>query len=606
LVEQRFNLYVLGGAQPDEFAGAVAALGLKVQTLERASDVERPALILLAPGRQAPAGLSDIAISPPEGTPPSALRELIRLASENVALKQDASRSHRQFEELNRIGIALSAERDITKLQGFILLTMRELTNADGASLWLRTEENGAPKLFLASSQNHSLVNTYQAFTVPVDEKSVVGYAVSVGASQIYDDAYNPPPGKPPGGRGFDAQYGYRTKSMLTVPMRNYREEVIGAVQLINAKHNFETKLTLDTVEREVVSFKPEDLPMIESIASQAAVALDNKTLLNDIQKMFEGFVDASVFAIERRDPTTLGHSRNVATLTTGLALAVNEIEVGRYRDFRLNEEQMQVLRYACLLHDFGKVGVPENVLRKAKKLEAGRLELIHMRFEFIQRSRQVKRMSDQIETMRKEGVNEAGIKEMHRQLDEEMSKLRSWYSAIAIANEPSVLPEAEPYITGVLNEISQETYYDMSDVPHPMLEAQEFQFLSIPKGTLDPQERKQIEEHVTHSFKFLSTIPWPGAMGRIPEIAYAHHEKLDGSGYPNHLTGDQISPEARMMAIADIYDALTAHDRPYKKAISTDLALDILHSEAKGGQLDKDLLDVFEKKEVFLATAAR
>jgi len=234
---------------------------------------------------------------------------------ENVVLKQqvtdleaEAHRRHRQFKELNRIGIALSAEKDIDRLQSFILTTMRQLTHADGASLWLKMDEDG-PKLFLASSQNHSLdKNTYQAFKVPVDERSVVGYTVSKGASQIYDDAYNPPPGRPIGGRSFDAQFGYRTKSMLTVPMRNYTNEVVGAVQLINAKRRFETRLTTENVDHEVISFRPDDVEMIESIASQAAVALDNKSLLDSIQALFDGFVQASVTAIEQRDPSTAGH----------------------------------------------------------------------------------------------------------------------------------------------------------------------------------------------------------------------------------------------------------------------------------------------------------
>src|SRR5207245_1328594 len=202
------------------------------------------------------------AIEVPPDAPPSAVRELVRVGMENIALKRqvtqledEAHRRHRQFRELNRIGIALSAEKDIDKLQEFILTTMRQLTNADGASLWLKTVDDDVPKLFLASSQNFSIDNTYQAFKVPVDEKSVVGYTVTMGTSQIYDDAYNPPPGKPQGGRGFDAQYCYRTKSMLTVPMRNYNNEVVGAVQLINAKRRFDVKLTVDTVDQEVVSF---------------------------------------------------------------------------------------------------------------------------------------------------------------------------------------------------------------------------------------------------------------------------------------------------------------------------------------------------------------
>jgi HD-GYP domain-containing protein (c-di-GMP phosphodiesterase class II) len=483
-------------------------------------------------------------------------------------------------------------------------MTMRQLTNADGASLWRKTMgEDGSPQLFLASSQNTSIDNTYQAFTVPVDDKSVVGYTVTVGWSQIYDDAYNPPPGKPQGGKGFDAQYGYRTKSMLTVPMRNYKNEVVGAVQLINAKRNFDTKLTIANVPREVVSFRPEDLEMIESIASQAAVALDNESLLDSIQALFDGFVQASVTAIEQRDPSTAGHSGRVESLTTSLARAVTDIEVGKYRDVYLTEDQLKELRYACLLHDFGKVGVREHILIKAKKLMPGQLEVIQARFEFVERSVQVKYANEKLEAMRSGGSGEAALADIDRKLDEELGRLRTWIQGIVSANEPTVLPEDK---ASMLEELAQETYHDMAGHPHPMLDPQEFRFLSIRKGTLDPQERLEMEAHVTHSFHFLTKIPWTSVMRGIPEIAYGHHEKLDGSGYPRGLTSDQIPLQAKMMTISDIYDALTAQDRPYKRAVPRDVALDILHAEAGDGKLDQDLLDVFVNKRIYQVTAPR
>jgi HD-GYP domain-containing protein (c-di-GMP phosphodiesterase class II) len=527
---------------------------------------------------------------------------------ENIALKrrvrQMEERQHRQFKELNRIGIALSAERDINKLQQFILTTMRQLTNADGASLWLKTVgEHGEPVLFLASSENTSIDNTYQAFTVPVDEKSVVGYTVSVGTSQIYDDAYNPPPGKPQGGKGFDAQFGYRTKSMLTVPMRNYNNEVVGAVQLINAKRAYETRLTVDSVEREVVSFRPEDLEMIESIASQAAVALDNKTLLDSIQALFDGFVQASVTAIEQRDPSTAGHSGRVERLTTALARAVSDLDLGKYRDVRLTEDQYKELRYACLLHDFGKVGVREHILIKAKKLMPGQLEVIQARFESVERSVQVKYASQKLEAMRNGRGTQSVLDGIDKSLEDELAQLRQWIESIVVANEPSVLPEDK---ASMLEFLSHQTYYDMSGNPHPMLDTQEFRFLSIRKGTLDPQERLEMESHVTHSFHFLTKIPWTPVMKGIPEIVYGHHEKLDGSGYPRRLAGTQIPVQARMMTICDIYDALVAQDRPYKKAVPTPTALEILHAEAGDGKLDQDLLDIFVGKEIYRATATR
>ena len=602
----RFHLYVLDGG---ELAG-LNATGLETERLPDPAKIEQPALILLAPGQKAPPELEATSVDVPLDAPASAVREIVRVAMENVALRQqvtqlesEAHRRHRQFRELNRIGIALSAEKDFDRLQTFILTTMRQLTHADGASLWLKMEEDGVPKLFLASSQNHSIdKNTYQAFTVPVDQRTVVGYAVSIGSSQIYEDAYNPPPGKPVGGKSFASQFGYRTKSMLTVPMRNYNNEVVGAVQLINAKRSFETRLTVDNVDSEIVSFQPEDVEMIESIASQAAVAIDNKNLIDSIQALFDGFVQASVTAIEQRDPSTAGHSGRVEGLTTSLARAVNEIATGKYRDVKLSDDQFKELRYACLLHDFGKVGVREHILIKAKKLVPGQLEVIQARFEFIERSVQVKYATEKLEALRA-GKGDSDLEEIDRRLQQELEQLNQWVQSIVAANEPTVMPEDK---TSTIEFLAQQTYHDISGKAHPMLEPQEFRFLSIRKGTLDPQERLEMESHVTHSFHFLTKIPWTPVMRGIPEIAYGHHEKLDGSGYPRGLTGERIPLQARMMTIADIFDALTAQDRPYKRAVSPTIALDILHNEARQGKLDNDLLGIFVNKKIYQPATAR
>ena len=599
--EAKFHLYVLNGGQ---MAG-LAETGLETEPLEDPSMVEEPALVLFAPGQKVPDDLAPISIEIPANVSASMIRDLVRVAIENIELKQrvadlesEAHRRLRQFRELNRIGIALSAEKDIDRLQSFILTTMRQLTHADGASLWLRMEEpDGSAKLFLASSQNHSIdKDTYSAFKVPVDQRTVVGYTVSIGKSQIYEDAYNPPPGKPVGGKSFDAQFGYRTKSMLTVPMRDYNNDVVGAVQLINAKRDFETRLTLDNVETEVTSFRAEDVEMIESIASQAAVALDNKTLLDSIQQLFDGFVQASVTAIEQRDPSTAGHSGRVESLTTRLGRAVSEIATGKYRDVRLTEDQFKELRYACLLHDFGKVGVREHILIKAKKLVPGQLEVIQARFEFIERSVQVKYATEKLEALRS-GKNGRALEDIERRLQEELSQLEAWAQSIVSANEPTVLPEDK---ASMIEFLAQQTYTDIAGRAHPMLEPQEFRFLSIRKGTLDPQERLEMESHVTHSFHFLTKIPWTPIMRGIPEIAYGHHEKLDGSGYPRGLKGEAIPLQARMMTIADIFDALTAQDRPYKRAVPPTTALDILHAEAKEGKLDPDLLDIFVSHRIY------
>jgi HD-GYP domain-containing protein (c-di-GMP phosphodiesterase class II) len=604
-----FHVYLLGNLEHEGLAGVLEELGLDATPLGDQVDVLEPALILIGPGYEAPPGYSDISFAPPVDAPPSVLRELLRVAMENVVLKrqvslldEQAARRHRQFRELNRIGIALSAERDIERLQAFILTSMRQLTHADGASLWLKTQDAAGPQLFLASSQNHSIdKSTYSAFKVPMDEKSVVGYTVSVGASQIYDDAYNPPPGKPVGGKSFDAQFGYRTKSMLTVPMRNYNNELVGAVQLINAKRRFETRLTSANVDNEVVSFHPDDVEMIESIASQAAVALDNKNLLKDIEELFDQFVTASVYAIEQRDPSTAGHSGRVEALTTKLADEVTRIEVGKYRDVVFSKDQLKELRYACLLHDFGKIGVREDILVKEKKLFPFQLDLIKWRFDSVERWAQLRA---ELEAKR-DGVDAARVAEIERRLEDELQQYRMWFEAIARANEPSVLPEDK---ASTLSDMRGRDFPDVAGRVHPLIAPQEFHFLSIQKGTLTNEERKEIESHVAKSHDFLNKIPWTKLsplMGNIPEFAWGHHEKLDGSGYPRGLRGNEIPTQTRMMTISDIYDALTARDRPYKPAVPTSAALDILNAEAGRGQLDPDLLDVFIARRVYDVTAS-
>src|ERR1700674_577985 len=605
-----FHLYVLGELKQPGLAGLLAELGLEGIPLTNPVEVLEPALILIGPGHEVPPGYSNISFTPPDDAPPSVLRELLRVAMENVVLKrqvaqldEQATRRHRQFRELNRIGIALSAEKDIERLQSFILTSMRQLTHADGASLWLKTEDENGAKLFLASSQNHSIdKSTYSAFTVPVDEKTVVGYTVSVGKSQRYEDAYNPPPGKPVGGKSFDAQFGYRTKSMLTVPMRDYNNKVVGAVQLINAKRRLETRRTAAHVENRVISFHDEDIESIESIANQAAVALDNKNLLKDIEELFDQFVTASVYAIEQRDPSTAGRSGSVEALTMKLADDVTRIEVGKYRDVIFNKDQLKELRYACLLHDFGKIGVREDILVKEKKLFRYQLPLIKWRFDSVERWAQLRA---ELEAKQGDGVDAASVAEIERRLEAELDQYRMWFEAIETANEPSVLPEDK---ASTLSDMKGHDFPDVSGRVHPLIAPEEFHFLSIQKGTLTNEERKEIESHVSKSHDFLSKIPWTKLsplMGDIPEFAWGPHEKLDGSGYPRGLRGSEIPTQVRMMTISDIYDALTARDRPYKPAVPTPAALDILNAEAGRGELDPDLLDVFIAKRVYDVTAS-
>jgi HD-GYP domain-containing protein (c-di-GMP phosphodiesterase class II) len=520
-------------------------------------------------------------------------------------LERENARLRRRLVEMNRIGIALSAEQDIDKLQDLILTSARQMTNADAATLYLVEEsDEGHRVLRFAWSQNYSVEVPYSTFKMPLVEKSVGGYVVLTGKPVRVEDMYHLPDDVPFGfNRSFDEQHGYRTRSMLCVPMRNHDGEIVGAVQLINAKREFDTRITLDNAGEEVIPFEEDHLELIQSIASQAAVALDNKALLDAIRNLFEGFVKASVTAIESRDPTTYGHSGRVAALTVGLAEAVNGVYAGRYADLYLNDEQLRELRYAALLHDFGKVGVREHVLVKEKKLYPANIELLKQRFAFVQRSLQQKFAERKLALAMSAGghFGEHEIGELDRQMSAELDQLREWLDAVLGANEPSVLPEDK---ASTLAFLAEYLYEDIDQQRRPLLQPEEFHFLSIRKGTLDEVERLEIESHVTHSYRFLIKIPWTPAMKNVPQIAYGHHELLDGSGYPRKLQGPEIPVQARMMTISDVFDALTATDRPYKRAVPIEKALDILHREFEG-KIDMDLLDVFIAKRVYELAAS-
>ncbi len=603
-----FPLYHLPGTSLGTLAAVLSGLGLEAWPLGGEAPVGT-SLLLLVDGQQAPAGWEEWAVQVPVDGSPSALRALLQVAMENAVLKTQVRefqaagrRQHQQFEELNRIGIALSSERDIDKLQDLILRTCRQLTKADGATLYLIEEAGeGERKLRFAWSQTASVDVPYSSFVMPLTEKSMGGYTILSGMSQLVDDAYTLPADVPFGfNRSFDEQHGYRTRSMLCTPMRNHTGDVVGAIQLINAKRSFETQLTPQNIDAEVVSFQREDLEMIESIASQAAVALDNKMLLDSIQALFEGFVKASVTAIESRDPTTYGHSGRVAVLTVSLAEEVTRIGAGAYKDLHFTADQLKELRYASLLHDFGKIGVREHVLVKEKKLYPGQLDYIKERFAFVERSVQLQYTQEKLKLALEGGATPEALAEVDGRLQKDLADMDDWLRQLTAANEPSVLDEDKASTLGFL---ALRQFTDLSQQAHPLLEPDEFHFLSIKRGTLDEKERLEIESHVTNSYKFLTKIPWTPAMRDVPRIAYGHHEKLDGTGYPRRLKAAEIPVQTRMMTISDIYDALTAQDRPYKRAVPLDRALEILRTEAAEGKLDQDLLDVFIARRVFVAT---
>jgi len=335
------------------------------------------------------------------------------------------------------------------------------------------------------------------------------------------------------------------------------------------------------------------------SLASQAAVAYENSTLYRDIENLFDGFVNAAVKAIEQRDPTTSGHSQRVCEMTVALAEAVDREPRGPYGDLRFSREQIKELRYAALLHDFGKVGVREEVLVKAKKLYPLQFVGVLDRFDYIRRDIEARTAEQKVEALLSLSRKKAA--ERLRMLDEESHRLRGeldrFAEFIAKANEPTILPSWD---FEFLTEIAQKTYRDARGTERPYLLAEEVRLLSIPRGSLDADERRQIESHVVHSFNFLAQIPWTPEFRAIPEIARAHHEKVNGKGYPFGLNSGQIPVQAKMMTICDIFDALSASDRPYKRAVPTDRALDILKLCVRDEEIDAELFRVFLDARVY------
>jgi len=542
--------------------------------------------------------------------PVGARREMIARAARNAFADLDAAderaRLERELSELNAIGIRLSAERDPAALLETILSKAREITHSDAGSLYLVEEApDGSPRLRFALAQNDSITIPFQAATLPLTGTSVAGHVALTGEIVNLADAYTPPPGSPyQVNRWFDERARYRTMSMLVVPMRTPQGETIGALQLINCKPGFAGPLpTPADVERHVRPFDVSHERLARSLASQAAVALDNSRLYESIHQLFEGFVKASVTAIESRDPTTFGHSFRVADLTVGLAEIVDRCDTGPHRETRLRVEEMRELRYAALLHDFGKVGVREHVLVKSKKLFPADLERIRHRVELLMRDLELGAARRKLDRLLADGPGSFAnhSARLDAELATSLAELNEYLDFVLMVNEPTMQPQD---FARELLRITARSWPDHRGRMRTVITPDEATILAITKGSLTEAERRDIQQHVVHTFQFLAQIPWTKELRRIPEIARSHHEKLDGSGYPFGFRADQIPLQSRMMTIADIYDALTATDRPYKKAVRVEEALDVLDTERRSGAIDGDLLDLFISARVYERTA--
>ncbi|HUJ15539.1 MAG TPA: HD domain-containing phosphohydrolase [Thermoanaerobaculia bacterium] len=545
----------------------------------------------------------------PENPPPAALLTVVRRAYQFLYQKLRADQMEKQLadrtrelREVGEVGIALSAERDHSVLLTTILGKARELSRSDAGSLYLLDEADGQQVLRWKLAQNDSIdVVSFEEKVLPITRRSLAGYVALTGETLVIDDAYRLPEGAEYTiNRSFDEENGYLTKSMLVFPMTNHVGELIGVLQLINRRRaGAARRLTAATVPTEVIPFDAEIIELMRSLAGQAAVAVENNLLYESIERLFEGFVTAAVTAIEQRDPTTSGHSFRVADLTVELAKTVDSIENGPYREICFSADQVRELRYASLLHDFGKVGVREQVLVKQKKLYPMQLETIRGRFEFVMKSVESEANRRKVDYLLQHGRD--GFDEFAARVDaeaaEQIARLQKDFAIVAQSNEPTVLPEGD---FQYLQQLASRDYVDIRGERRALVMPEEARILSIRKGNLDATERNEIESHVTHTFHFLQKIPWTKDLISVPDIAYAHHEKLNGRGYPRKLTAADIPIQSRMMTVSDIYDALTAQDRPYKRAVPTDRALDILKMEVGEGLLDNSLVDLFIEAKVY------
>jgi len=526
----------------------------------------------------------------------------LQLKYQSTILKEELELRTKEIEELSRIGSMLMVEKDLDKLLHQILLKSREITSADAGSLYL-IEENEKKEKYLRFklSQTDSLNISYQEFTMPISKKSIAGYVAATGETLNIKDVYEIPQEKEyKVNKSFDIKFGYRTKSMLTTPLKNHVDEVIGVIQLINRKKSMENLLkTPEDFNNEVIPFDRRCIDLLYSLGGQAAVSIENSLLYQSIENLFEGFVKASVTAIESRDPTTSGHSQRVAILTVGIAEQVDKTKTGKYADVRFTKEQIKEIRYASLLHDFGKVGVRENVLLKEKKLYPLKLKDILNRFSFIKQNIEIEKLKKELDYLSKRvDTNfDEFLKAIEKEYNNKIRELDEYSKTVIECNEPTLIEEEN---LRTLKKIVEKSFKSPELGVTNLLFPEEYQDLSIKKGSLNEQERLEIESHVTHTFKFLSQVPWTKELKGIPDIAHAHHEKLDGVGYPRKLHSEQIPLQSKMMIISDIFDALTAADRPYKKSIPFEKALNILKTEVESKHIDKDLLDLFINAKIY------
>jgi HD-GYP domain-containing protein (c-di-GMP phosphodiesterase class II) len=513
---------------------------------------------------------------------------------------RDAVDLLRRLDQLNRIGVALSQERDINRLLETILLAAKDITNADGGTLYRMTEEKS---LRFEIMRNDTLgiamggtsgvdIPFYPIYLYDKDGKPihsmVAAYAVHHDRSVNIADAYTEKGFDFSGTKSFDKKTGYRSKSFLTVPMKNHEREIIGVLQLLNCK---------DERTGEVRAFSETDQHLAESLASQAAIALTNRLLINHLEELFESFINLINAAIDDKSPYTGGHCQRVPVLTMLLAEAVNGCQVGPLRDFTMTDRDRYELKIAGLLHDCGKVTTPVHVVDKATKLQTiyDRIALVDTRFEVVKRDAEIALLKADIESL-KRGQPGGDLK---RELARRVTEIEDDRAFVRRANLGGEGMREED-IARVKAISEKYRWNDVEGRQATFLSPEELGNLTIRYGTLTGEERQIINHHIEVTIQMLEALPWPAHLRNVPEYAGGHHERMDGKGYPRGLMREQMSVQARCMGIADIFEALTAKDRPYKKGKTLTEALTILGKFKLNGHIDPDLFDVFMWHKVY------
>ncbi len=508
---------------------------------------------------------ADCFLQLPDGAGDWPISRAVAAARDSLSAEFAAGEHTTRQRELLEVAAALSAERDVDSLLERILTTARALVHADAGSLYLLEGEDDSRRLRFTLAQNDSVAGPWRESLLPVDESSLAGVVAVTGSPLQIEDAYSLPEGVPYRfNPAFDEATGYRTRSLLVVPMTTRAGELVGVIQLINRLRAAEVGASRAHPEsRTVDPFTRDDLELVQALASQAAVVLESSRLAAEVRQLFDAFVRASVTAIEQRDPPTSGHSFRVADYTVALARATAHRPPPPLRGLDFSADELQQLRFAALLHDVGKLGVREAVLTKRRKLYPDQERLVVERFGHARRALEVRLLEGALRDLMRRGA--APVTSDLARLDRARARLTDeldwWLTQVVSAAEGR--HETVELDLDLLEDMAGRRFPGLDDLDRRLLEPDELRLLQVERGTLDPAERREIESHVVHSARFLATLPWPRHLAKVPVIAARHHEKLDGSGYPQGLAADTIPVEVRMLTISDIYDALTSGDRP-------------------------------------------